>query len=228
MLITAAAGCLAVAVVAGLTAHAAATRKPTAAQRADAAAQAVARRWRSWPAGRIFPAKLSYRTDLLTTESAGRVAISSHDACAAAVEPAAAALAARDHCRAGLRASYLGQLGGIVYTVGVLAFPSTRLAASFASQLAAASGPAMPLRSLAVARTASALFSRAGRQAATIRHSGPFVVLTVAGYADGEPAGAGQQARPSVFAPAKQLAAEILGPLTRPQSVDCSNGEFSC
>jgi hypothetical protein len=228
VLITAAVCCLAVVVAASLVAVRTATRKPTAAQLASAAAKAVAQRWRSWPAGRIFPEELAYSTDLLTTETAGRVAISPQDQCALAVEPAVAALATHDHCLAGLRASYVGQLGGIVYTVGVLAFPSARLADSFASRLAATSAPAMPLRSLAVAGTATALFSPAARQSAIARHAGPFVVLTVAGYADGEPKGAGQQARPSVFAPATQLAAEILRPLIRPQEVNCASEEFSC
>jgi hypothetical protein len=54
------------------------------------------------------------------------------------------------------------------------------------------------------------------------------VVLTVAGYADGEPAGAGQQARPSAFSPAGQLAAAVSGPLAQPVTVNCASREWAC
>jgi hypothetical protein len=203
-------------------------RKPTAAELSAAATVAVTGRWHSWQAGRIFPATLSYSTSLLTTETASRLGISAQPGCDGAIEPDLAALATRDHCEAGLRATYADQLQGTVYTVGVLAFPSARMAATFSARLPAASGAAIPLRALALPGTASARFGAGARQAATARHAGPFVVLTVAGYADGEPAGAGQQARPADFSPAGQLAAEIIGPLARPVTVDCHSRAWSC
>ena len=116
--------CLVVAVLAGRAAIAQQTRPPTAAERAAAAAVAVARRWRTWPAGRIFPATLGYTTSLLNNDTARRVGISPDDTCAAALDPALACPARRDGCRAGLRASYVDELQGVVYTTGVLAFPS--------------------------------------------------------------------------------------------------------
>jgi hypothetical protein len=218
---------LGISVVAGLTTHADLTRGPTAAQRSAAAAAAVAGRWRTWPAGRIFPAVLSYDTDLLTTENADRISISTDVSCASAIEPSLARLAARDHCQAGLRAAYLDQLQGIVYTIGVLAFPDAHMAAAFSARLPGAAGT-IPLRALAIPGTASARFSADARQAAVSRHAGPFVVLTAAGYADGEPAGAGQEARPAIFAPTVQLAAEIMRLLTRPVTVNCHSPEWSC
>jgi hypothetical protein len=220
--------CLAVALIATAAADAQLGRKPTSAQRAAAAALAVAERWRTWPAGRVFPARLSYDTALLTTEAATRVTIGSEDGCSAAVEAGVAALARRDQCQAALRATYLDQLQGVVYTVGVLAFPSARLAAAFWSGLRASAPSAMPLRALAEPGTASARFTNAARQASTARRGGPFVVLTVAGYADGEPAGPGQEERASIFAPAAQLADEILGPLATPVTVDCASRFWSC
>src|SRR6516162_1404697 len=145
-----AAASLGISVVAGLAAHAELTRVPTAAQRSAAAAAAVAARWRTWSAGRIFPAVLSYDTDLLTTEDADRIGISTDASCAAAIEPSLARLAARDHCQAGLRASYLDQLEGIVYTFGVLAFPDAHMAAAFSARLPRAAGM-IPLRPFALA-----------------------------------------------------------------------------
>lgn len=220
--------CLAVATVAGAAVHAGLVRSPTRAQRAAAAAEAVADRWRSWPAGRIFPATLSYSTSLLTTETASRVAISSEASCPAAVEARVARLALRDECSAGVRATYVDQLQGVLYTVGVLAFPDAQRAAAFAAGLHAAAAGSIPLRALALPGTASALFSAAAVQTGTIRQSGSFVVLTAAGYADGEPAGSGQESRRSVFAPAGQLAGEIIAPLVRPVTVNCRSPEWTC
>ena len=224
LLVLAAVGSLAVAIAAGISAHAMLVQKPTSAQRTAAAEQAVVQRWREWPAGRIFPERLSYNTGLLTTETATRVVISPQDSCASALSGGTAALAGRDHCQAGLRATYVDQLQGILYTVGVLAFPSAREAAAFTANLPARA-EVLPL---AMPGTASSRFGPASRQASTARHDGPFVVLTTAGYSDGEPAGAGQESRASVFAPASQLAAEIAKPLAQSTTVNCSSPEWSC
>ncbi len=188
----------------------------------------MADRWRTLTAGQIFPARLSYSTALLTTETASRTGIAPGSACGRAVEASVARLAARDRCQAGLRATYVDQLQGVLYTVGVLAFPGARQAAAFAAGLRASLSNSIALRALALPGSVSALFSPDARQAGTIGQKGPFVVLTVAGYADGEPAGHGQEARPSVFAPAAQLAGQILSPLTRPVTVNCHSAEWSC
>lgn len=228
LLALAAALCLAAAVASWKAARAEQTRPPTAAQKAAAAALAVASRWRSEPAGQLFPATLTYDTSLLTTETARRVAISPIDSCAGALSQDAAALAATSRCQAGLRATYLDQPQGVLFTVGVLAFPTPKLAASFAAGLASPGKGPMPLQALALPGTASALFTAGAEQAATARHAGPYVVLTVSGYADGEPAGAGQEARPGAFTPASQLAATVLAPLTRPVTVNCARPAWSC
>jgi hypothetical protein len=220
--------CLAVAILAGTAAYADLVRKPTATQRSSAEAAAIADRWRTWPAGRIFPVELSYSTDLLTTETASLAGISPDTHCASAIDASIAELAARDHCQAGLRAAYLDQLQGIVYTVGLLAFPSVNLAAAFSAALPASAGRTVSLRALDLPGTATARFGADARQAATTRQDGPFVVLTIAGYADGEPGGAGQEPRPAIFAPAAQLAAEVIGPLVRPVTVDCNSRDWSC
>jgi hypothetical protein len=211
-----------------MTAHKLATRAPTSAERATAAATALADRWRTLPAGEIFPAALSYSTSLLTTESASLVGIGSQTACASAVDPAFAAVATRDQCRAGLRATYLDQPQGILYTIGVLAFPTIRQAAAFSAALSADHSGVFALSALAVPGTASSLFSPQARQAATSRQAGPFVILTVAGYADGQPAGSGQQSRADIFAPAAQLAAAVERPLTVPVHVNCRSSQWIC
>jgi hypothetical protein len=220
--------CLAAAIVAGTAARADLTRKPTPAELSEAASAALAGRWRSWPAGRIFPADLGYSTNLLTQETASRVGIAPATACPAGLDAVLRHLAASHGCRAALRATYIDQLQGVVYTVGVLAFASSRGAAAFVRGLPQGRPGVTGLRALAFAGTASAVFSDAARQASTSRQQGPYVVLTVAGYADGRPAAATGQQRGPDFTPAAQLAAEIIAPLTVPAVVSCRSRQFSC
>ena len=241
LMVLAAAGCLAVAVLAGHAAVAGQTRPPTPAERAAAAAAAVARRWRSWAAGRIFPADLGYTTMLRVRETAHRVGISPDYGCAAAVDTALARPARQDGCRAGIRASYVDQLDGVVYTTGVLAFPDRARAAAFTRRLPAGRlpagrlpagrpghPPAAALRALALPGTASARFTAAARQTATARQDGPYVLLTVAGYADGRPAAATREFNPAAFSAAPQLARQILAPLNQPAVVNCARRQWSC
>lgn len=216
-----------VTVIAGTTAWDAATRPPTAAERAAAAMTAMASRWRTWPAGRIFPASLDYTTGLLNTERASRVGIGTSYRCAAALDGAAADLAHRSGCSAAVRATYIDAFDGVVYTTGLLAFPSVKQARVFADGLATRPLPA-GLRALAFPGTAAAPFDDAARQAETHQQQGPFVVMTVAGYADGRPAAATGQARPAAFGAASQLATVVLGALQRPVTVTCANTQWSC
>jgi hypothetical protein len=226
--ILAAVCCLAAAIVAGTAAHAEFARKPTPAELSAAAAAAVAVRWRSWPTGRIFPAVLFYTTQLLTHEAARRVGIAPQTACPAGLDAALRGLAAREGCQAVLRATYLDQLEGTVYTIGVVAFASGRGGAAFERGLPRGGSGITGLHALAFPGTASAAFNDAARQTATALQQGPYVLLTTAGYADGRPAKATGQSRGSIFAPAAQLAAGIIGPLTAPAHVDCRSPLWSC
>jgi hypothetical protein len=222
--------CLVAAVLAGYAAIAQQTRPPTPAERAAAAATAVTRRWRTWPAGRIFPATLGYTTESpLGNGTARRVGISAQDQCTAALDPALAGPARRDGCRAGLRASYVDELQGVVYTTGVLAFPTPAEARAFDRGLPSAQPPVTALRALAFPGTAAARFADDARQTATARQDGPYVLLTVAGYADGRSAAATGQYSSKPFAAAGQLAHAILVPLTRPAVVNCAaTRQWSC
>ena len=224
MIISAAAavGCLAAAVLAGHAAIAEQTRPPTAAERAAAEAAAVAGRWRTWPAGRIFPATLGYTSSLPASDTARRVGISPDDQCAAALDAVLAGAARRDGCRAGLRASYVDELQGVIYTTGVLAFPTPAQARAFDRGLPVARPPVAALRALALPGTAAARFADGARQTATARQHGPYVLLTVAGYADGRPAATTGEYNAAAFAAARQLAEAILAPLSRPAVVNCA------
>ena len=220
--------CLIAAFSAGSRAHAELTRKPTAAELSAAVALGVASRWQRWTAGQIFPARLSYTTDLLNQETAQRAGIAPADNCVAALDAPVAATARRYGCRAAVRASYVDQLGGVVYTVGVLAFPSPGAAGHFIGRYQAGRSPVSGLRALALPGTGAAAFSDSARQAASAQQNGPYVVLTAAGYADGRPAAATGERRASIFDPATQLANQIGMPLTEPVTVRCATPEWSC
>jgi len=90
------------------------------------------------------------------------------------------------------------------------------------------SGPAGGVRALAIPQSAAGLFTDRARQLVTGWQEGPYAVLATAGYADGRPAGAGLEQRPSVFRPAGQLATGVLAPLVAPVSVRCQSPAWQC
>ena len=179
-------------------------------------------------AGQLFPATITYTTSLNATETASRVGIATGDACAAAVDATLASRAQADGCVAALRADYTDQLRGAVYTLGVLAFGSTARASDFYDNLPPAQYPATGLRALAMPGTPAALFGEAARQRAIARLAGPYVVLAVAGYADGRPASTDGERRDVVFDPATQLVTAVAAPLAKPVAVRCGGAEWSC
>ena len=220
--------CLIAAFSAGSRAHAELTRKPTAAELSAAAALGVASRWQRWTAGQIFPARLSYTTDLLNQETAQRAGIAPADNCVAALDAPVAATARRYGCRAALRASYVDQLGGVVYTVGVLAFPSPARGGSLHRPLSGRPEPGQrPARAGAAGDRRGGLqrFGPAGGVGAAERalrgaHRG--------GLHGRRPAAATGERRASIFDPATQLANQIGMPLTEPVTVRCATPEWSC
>jgi len=225
----AAVGCLTGAAVAGLAASAEAGRQPSAAELDKAAAGAVSQRWERATAGTVFPASIGYSTDLLTAETATRAGISPSAGCAAALDGTLTGAAVRYRCAAGLRASYVDELQGTVYTIGVLAFPDASAAAAFYRTMPAPGFPATGLRALGFGGTATARFGDAQRQVAEAQQAGSYVILAVAGYADGRAAAATAERRNDVFAPEGQLVSAVVTPLTSAATVDCGDAaEWSC
>jgi type VII secretion-associated serine protease mycosin len=219
---------IAVAVAAGGRAHAEQARKPTPAEISAAGAAGVAQRWGRVPAGVIFPAAIRYTSDLSTYETASRVGIAPGTSCAAALDGTLRRLAESDGCVAGMRADYTDELNGSVYTLGVLAFPTAGKAARFYNAVPAGGYPATGLHALAIGGTAAALFRDGARQTSAAHAAGPYVVLAVAGYADGRPALAGGERRDSVFDPASRLVSAIAAPLARPVAVRCGSSAWAC
>jgi hypothetical protein len=220
--------CAAAAIVAAGRAHAEQTRPPTPAERAEAGALGVASRWAREPAGQIFPATLAYHSNLLDKETARRAGISPASACPAALDAAVAATARHDGCRAVLRASYADQLGGVVYTIGVLAFPAPKQAAAFVARYQSDQSPVRGLHAAAFPGTAAATFTDPARQVASAEQYGPYAVLTVSGYADGRSASATGERQTVPFEPGTQLADDVGTPLSQPVTVSCQRPEWSC
>lgn len=219
---------LAVAVQAARHANAESTRGPAPAELAAAAKTALAQRWERLPVGQIFPATIGYASDQLTTETASRLGIGPALPCGQALDVTLQGAARAAGCVGVLRADYADELGGTVYTVGVVAFPDGAAAHQFAGGVPPGRYPAAGLRALELPGTAAALFTDGARQAAAVKVTGPYVVLAVAGYADGRPASTASERRDSAFSPAAALAAAVEAPLAAPQRVRCGTPEFRC
>jgi hypothetical protein len=226
----AAVACLGGAITAGVAADRQATRRPTAAELSAADAKAEAARWQREPAGKIFPATLGYiSVDVNDNETATRLGISPVTGCGKAVDSTLTALAAKYRCQAGLRATYADSLQGVIYTVGVLAFPTTATASAFDTAMPPAGIPAYGLRAFPVPGTAAARFTDAAREESSAERAGSYVVFAVAGYADGRPATTASQADDTPFTPVVALADEVAQPLGQPERVDChAAAEWSC
>jgi hypothetical protein len=210
-------------------AHQESTRGPSPAEVAQARATAVAQRWERLPLGQIFPANVGYTTGQATSETAARLGIGVGDSCDQALDVTLRAAADRLGCVAALRASYADELGGTVYTVGVVVFPDSAAASGFAGVAAPGAYPATGLNALSLAGTAAALFTDQARQTSAIKVTGPYVVLAVSGYADGRTASKATQPRQSIFSgPASQLVTAVVDQLARPQPVSCADPEFAC
>ncbi|MFA1544892.1 hypothetical protein [Actinomadura chokoriensis] len=217
--------CATVLVVAGVRLSAELTRGPTPTEVSAAAAAETAGRYRTWPAGRIFPTEIPYTLGQSSPESAGRVGIGTDVRCeTAADDPLARSLTSRG-CRAVLRATYLDQAQGLVVTVGVAVFPDERSARG-AVEWFPAGAPRPGLRALPLAGSVAARFDDAARQTSAAAQRGPYVVAATAGYADGRPALRGAQADLAELAP--QLVSGVLRPLAEPAKVRCGDQEWQC
>ena len=177
----------------------------TAGEQRQIQAWEVLRRWQTMPAGRIFPASVSYQLSSLVLQdldgldlNALRVGIAPQQSdCAKAVTSATAGqVLRRNGCEAVLRATYIDETRSYVMTVGVAVLPTEAAARSAASglsqpRLAAAheAGDARLQAGVQVVRYGGA---QAGlydynRQIADAFTAGPYLVMYAAGYSDDRP-----------------------------------------
>jgi hypothetical protein len=149
----------------------------------------VSGRWRTWPAGKIFPASVSYalpstlfeaRSGL--TMTAHRVGIARQSSCAAALDRGLARALGRDGCEGVLRATYTDSTGSFVATVAVVVMHGK---APSVSSLPAGHGPPPGVRAVPFRGTLAARFGNRQRQITGAAGHGSYLILYTAGYADG-------------------------------------------
>jgi hypothetical protein len=165
------------------------------AQRQQIMAWEIGKRWRSWPAGRIFPSSIGYtlpgsafgggRSLALNAE---RVGIAKQTSCQDATSRAAGPLLTKHRCLAVLRATYQDTTQTFAVTVGVavMPVPSASSAANASKALNPRDGPP-GLRAVSFRHTTTAHFAGPGNKVGWSSARGPYLVLATVGYADGRP-----------------------------------------
>jgi hypothetical protein len=178
----------------------------TAEEQRQIEAWEVMRRWQQLPAGRIFPASVSYQLSAKTLQdidplqlNALRVSIAPPESdCAKAVTSAAAgAVLRKSGCQTVLRATYVDATRSFVMTVGVAVLPNAASAASAGSRLSRSRLAAARQAAGADLLPAGVLVLRYGgaggrvydynRQVSASFTAGPYVVMYAAGYSDNRP-----------------------------------------
>jgi hypothetical protein len=166
----------------------------SAAQRNQIMTWEVGKRWRSWPAGRIFPSAIDYKLPGSAFDSykplalrAQRVGIAPQASCRKATARPVGRLLVKSGCVAVLRATYQDTTQTFAVTVGVAVLPATSPAARAAAALQKSREPQPWLRAVSFRHTATAHFAGPGHKAAWTDTAGPYLVLATVGYADGRP-----------------------------------------
>jgi hypothetical protein len=167
----------------------------SAAQRQQIMRWEVAKRWRSWPAGQIFPAAVAYSLPGGAFGGgpglslvAHRVGIARQAGChAGATNPATARVLTAHGCLSVLRATYTDQTQSLAVTVGVAVLPSARAAHESALPTSAMTRSGPLVHAVRFRRTGAAAFGDQAAQVPWERVAGPYLVLAAAGYADGRP-----------------------------------------
>jgi len=157
-------------------------------------------RWRTLPAGSIFPATVRYPPPTALddaarlTLTASRIGIAKQASCrkatdaAAVVDPAAAAVLARHGCEAVLRASYVDGTSSYVVTVGVAVLPGEAQAKAANRELASdAARAGASVLTVPFTGTPAADFTNNRREISGRAVAGNYLILYTIGYADDRP-----------------------------------------
>jgi hypothetical protein len=165
------------------------TRTATPAEQAAAVQQEIATRWQRLPAGKVFPAQITFAytvySDVWRTR-ASLVGISPPVSCQVALEPTAYRLVRGLHCVTVLRATYVDASGTTASTVAIAVFRSTNAAQT--AQIALSSlDPAEGLHVVAYSGTVTGTFGDPSRGEFGSAIAGPYLLLYTAGYTDGIP-----------------------------------------
>ncbi len=172
-------------------------RSFSASQQRQIMAWELAKRWRTMPAGDIFPPSASYQLPASALDDVSgvnlqvaRVGIAPQATCASGTDAAAGRVLGRAGCRALLRATYTDESATYVVTVGVAVLPGAAGASAAQAALARLAGKADAgpgVRPVAFGGTPSGQFGDGQRQITHAFSAGPYLIMYTAGYADGRP-----------------------------------------
>jgi hypothetical protein len=197
-------------------------RQLSPAQQQKITAWEVASRWRTWPAGRIFPASAGYQLPgtLFQAESgltmtAQRVGIARQSTCAAALDHRLALALGHDGCEGVLRATYTDSTGSFVATVAVVIMHGK---APAISSLPSRRGLRPGVRAVHFRGTLAARFGNPQRQMTGASVHGPYLILYTEGYADGRQRD-GVSSNPYTSSEMKDLGAGLAQDIGRPLGV---------
>jgi hypothetical protein len=163
------------------------------AQRQQIMAWEIGQRWRSWPAGRIFPAAIGYELPgsafgggQSLALHAERVGIAEQTSCRGATDPAVGPLLTKRGCVAVLRATYQDTTQTFAVTVGVEVMSASSAPSAYKALQHGRVAPPW-LRAVSFRHTTTAHFAGPGHKVGWSDAKGPYLVLATVGYADGRP-----------------------------------------
>jgi len=213
-------------------------RRFTAAQQQQIMAWEIAGRWRTTPAGKIFPASVAYQLSSGTFNAGSPLSLTAHlvgiarqASCQAASDPAAVAVLSAGSCAAVLRATYADQTDSILVTIGVAVMPTATAARSAAGQLSARPQPRPGVRAVAFRDTLAQAFGDHQRQLSWATSAGPYLIMSTVGYADGRPRAqmsTDPYAYQEMASLASGVASAISGPLGAPPPTPRCPGGPGC
>lgn len=200
-------------------------RQFTAGQAQQVMVWEVGKRWRSWPAGQIFPPAIGYQLPAGSLQANSGLGLNAHRAgigpqtsCAAGTDKTAGRVLDQHGCMALLRATYTDATGAFVTTVGVAVLPSSRASGDVRDALtapgtpgpgassAASASQGQGVRALALNGTLAAGFHDAQRQISSVVAAGPYLIMYATGYTDGRPRA---QVQPGQYAEGEMVSVSV-------------------
>jgi hypothetical protein len=152
----------------------------------------VGKRWRTWPAGQIFPAAIPYELTAAALDSpdgvrlaARRIGIAPQASCASAADRAASRVLARQGCEAMLRATYQDATGAFAVTIGIAVLPTPGQASDSVHALPQGISATPGVHAVRFRHTLAAGFADPARQLSQAMSAGPYLIMSTVGYADG-------------------------------------------
>lgn len=159
------------------------SRPLTRAEQVKYVQEEVAARWHTWPATRVFPEEVEYVGLGQSAQFAHRVGIAREVSCQAGLDAPVAATLAEYGCRTLLRATYVDQTATFVITVGVAVLRDEEARLQAAAKLPV--DDRVGVRPVPFRGTVADRFGPAQRQRNSWVGTGPYLVFSTVGYADG-------------------------------------------